>query len=416
MNSAQESSYYHDMTRRGFFAILVDGKQSSHRLSELETVLSAAPTDADVWLGQGEFFSPCRRLTQLARIGLCFSDCETHKSRYSYLTPEQQAQTLLLHCEDTGAPRPSLINYSGRGIHPKWIFDTPIPAQALPRWNAVQRALGEMLKDFAPDRAARDGSRCLRAIGSVNPRSGQRARVVYPENTDGKITTWDFETLCREVLPIDRAVLQAKKQASIRPDAAQTLPRKCNLWQPKQLWWNRLADVRRLIELRGWTEGVPVGSRHNFLFVAACAAAWGAEPANLSAEIAELAREFCPSLPAPEVRAVTSSVLAKAKAGERLKFSSARLIEYLDIQQNEQTHLRAICDPDERKRRKQKRDRENARKHCDRETYEANAAARRRQAQSLRADGHSYAGIAERMGVTINAVDKLLRVRVLPTL
>src|SRR5262249_23164372 len=142
----------------------------------------------------------------------CFADCETYKSDFADLKPEQQAQALLLHCEETGLPRPSLINHSGRGLHVKWLLDSPLPGQALPRWNAVQTAFNKSLTPFDVDRAARDGSRCLRLVGSVNPRSGQVARTVWADERDGSPARWDFDTLATEVLPFTRVEWQAKQK------------------------------------------------------------------------------------------------------------------------------------------------------------------------------------------------------------
>ena len=71
--------------------------------------------------------------------------------------------------------------------------------------------------------------------------------------------------------------------------------------------------------------------------------------------------------------------------------------------------MKTLFDPDERKRRKNEADRLRNRKHCDRETYEQQAHARREQAQALRAQGLTYKQIATYMDTTADAIDKLLR-------
>ena len=283
---AEASQYIGD--GRGFFSVLVAGEQRSYRLRELPQVLDALPADAEAFLSQNSFYQPNRRLVNLSRLGVCFVDCDTIKTAQRNQTPEQRAQAVLLHCEEAGLPRPSLINDSGRGLHCKWPLDNAIPAQALPRWNAVQKELVRALEPFGADKVARDGSRCLRIVGSVNPRNGQTARTVYQDGA-----RWDFDLLAREVLPIPREELQAKRQAK-QEAKGSGVARPCNLWQPRQLWWNRLADVRKLIELRGWTDGVPEGYRTNFLLVATCAVAWGAEPADLPGEVETLAAGVVP--------------------------------------------------------------------------------------------------------------------------
>src|SRR5262249_459931 len=152
----------------------------------------------------------------------------------------------------------------------KWPFEQALPAQALPRWNALQKAIGEKLKPFGVDRAARDGSRCLRLVGSVNPRSGQECRTVWTDERYGDVARWDFETLCREVLPVPREQLQARRKEA-KEQAAVREGWQSNWWNWRELWWYRLADVRKLITLREWQNGVPVGYRNHILLVAACA-------------------------------------------------------------------------------------------------------------------------------------------------
>jgi hypothetical protein len=402
--AACEAMSYHDTARHGYVALLIDSVQRCYRLAELQNALSAVPAVHDVWLSQSEFWRPQRQLIYLACLPVVFVDLETRKSSYSHLAPESQARALLLYCEDRGIPRPSRINFSGRGLHGKWILADALVAAALPRWNAVQSALIDALTDFVPDRGARSGSQCLRVVGTMNPRSGEMCRTVYDSGVK-----WDFEILCNEVLPLTRQELQVRRTANKAKAAKRESV--ANLWSPAELWWNRLEDIRTLIELRGWQHGVPVGCRNNFLFVAATAVAWGAKPQNseLEAEIACLAREFCPLFTPSEVRATTCTVIRAAKAGTTAKFTSARLVEMLEVTIEEQRRLKTLIDDDERKRRRSNYDASRSRGKLDRATYEAKARERREQARALRNTGLSYRSIAEHMGISVDAVDRLLR-------
>ena len=185
-----ESLLYHNAAAQGFVSMMTEGSQQSFPLSELPAVMDGVPLGKDAYLSQAEFRRPNRRMVSLARIGLCFADCDTHKSDYGHLSPDAQARALMLYCDDEGIPKPSLINHSGRGLHAKWLYDAPLPADALPRWNAAQKALGDRFKPFAVDRGARDASRFLRIVGTVNSRNGETARTVWIEETNGKPNRW----------------------------------------------------------------------------------------------------------------------------------------------------------------------------------------------------------------------------------
>lgn len=405
LSASAEAALYHDPNRSGFVALRFDQRQSIYRVGELADVLEKLFLNQNLFLSQGEFYKPTRRLVHLSCCPALFADLETFKvSGLAQLSPEQQAQCVLLFLEEKGIPRPSLINFSGRGLHVKWILDSPVPAFVLPRWNAVQRCLVEALNDFGVDKAARDGSRCLRLVGSRNPRSGEVCRTIYMAEHGGELLRWDFEAICREVLPKSRQECQPKSKkgitASGRPE---------NLWTARQLWWARLTDLRTLIGLRGWTDGVPVGYRNNFLFVACCAVCWGVGTTELEAETVALAHEFCLSLPVSMIRSTCSSAIARARKGDAYRLTNDKIIELLEISEDEQRLLSTIRSRSMKRAARKEYDHQYNGSKTYRETYLLNAEQRRQQAKQLREQGLSYKAIGVQMGCSVNAVDKLLR-------
>ncbi len=196
---AEEARAYHDPARAGFFSILVDvngdKRQSSHRLIEMPTVLELIDKSRDTWLTQAEFIRPNRRVVNLARLGLLFADLDTYRTPWAKgRTPEQLAASVLYHCAQEGIPTPSMLIFSGRGIQAKWLLDGTIPRQALPRWNACQKYLIDRLRPVGADVAAKDASRVLRLVETVNSKSGEICRVVHVENgPDGQPVRYSFE-------------------------------------------------------------------------------------------------------------------------------------------------------------------------------------------------------------------------------
>ena len=138
-----EPFLYHDPNRPGYVSLLtqVSGKKSQNTvwLGKLGDALSSVNIANDTWVSQAEFHKPNRRAVNVWRIQLAFSDLDTYNiEQLRDLSPEHLAGNLLIWCADNGIPEPSLVVFSGRGLQVKWLFEKPIPAQALPRWQAVQ--------------------------------------------------------------------------------------------------------------------------------------------------------------------------------------------------------------------------------------------------------------------------------------
>ena len=83
----------------------------------------------------------------------------TYQTKWGSRTPEEVSLSVRTFLHDEGIPAASLIVSSGRGLYLKWLFETPIPQSALPRWNAVQCELVERLQGFGADPMAKDASR-----------------------------------------------------------------------------------------------------------------------------------------------------------------------------------------------------------------------------------------------------------------
>jgi len=421
-----EVSHYHDAGRRGFFAICQrpDGselRQKSYRLDLLPKVLSRVNPKIDTYMSQCEFTHPNRCKVNLARIPLCFVDLDYYAAgSYMHHRAAQMAGAILQHCEDNGIPEPSVIMHSGRGCYLKWFFTSPIPRAALPRWDALQGEFVRRFSDFGADIHAKDASRILRVENTVNMKSGEVCRVLWP--TQASPVHYDFEMLCREVLPVDRDLIRNPP----KPKVQLTLHQGGNKpglrpLSAIRLNWDRLADLRTLVALRG---PVPVGQRDEFLFLAACFASWVVAPATLRLEVDSLAREFVPSLPFSQVRGYTSSAIRRAELASqgqsiiyngqvrdpRYYFTNAALIDLLKITRDEERVLKTIISKGEAKERDAERKRQYRAAHgaTDRDTYLEGAEQRRIEAILRRAKGESVATIAEALGVTRMTVHRYL--------
>ena len=304
------------------------------------------------FISQSEFSRPDRRKVHLWSLGGCWVDIDLKSNDHDSKTLDYWRGKVLYICEDLGIPEPTVIVWSGHGLHVKWSFDSPIPAAALPRWNAVQRHLHDKMQfvGLPSDPRAIDASRILRIAGTYN--DGVKVQVLHVGPSH------DFETFCEHVLPYtreqvqqfresDRLLQEARKiyaQWDANRRAAASFLRRATAFSPaeyaaweaaEKLHYDRLQALRRIAQARG---GIQPGKRNEWCWIVANSAAYGlGDPRNLYGEVVTLMREIAPSYTAAEARSSASSVYARLKSGKdklyRLKTST--IIERLGISDEE---------------------------------------------------------------------------------
>lgn len=400
-----EPAQYHAAGGWGFFSLLTrpeGGKatQSSHRLDLMPKVISLVNPNVDTWLSQAEFAKPNRRVVNLARIGLLFCDLDTYKEPFSQgKSPEMLAAGLLHYCDQEGIPAPSLIVFSGRGLQAKWLLEGTIPRQALTRWNACQRHLVDKLKPLGADPAAKDASRVLRLVDTVNTKSGQMCHVVHiTSGHDGKPMRYGFEYLCESLLPVARWDIRDHQthQAKLKIIQGGKVKNGLRGFSGRTLAWHRLDDLRKLAEIRG---GVQEGQRMQHLF-------WqlnflmlsGASNSNLMwHEAAEIARQIDTSwgYRTPELSTLYQKACAHEK-GEKVSFNGKEysplytpkndtLINLFGITSDEERQMRTLISEGMAKERHAKREesRRRAAGAMERAKYEANSISKTKPWEAL---------------------------------
>jgi hypothetical protein len=405
--------------------------QQSYRLKDLPRVIEALDPNRDTWISQAEFFRPNRRVVYLLRLNLCFVDLDTYKTPWQGYKPETMASVIRGFCQDEDIPEPSLILYSGRGLQVKWLFERPLPRAALPRWNAIQKQLVTALERFGADPGARDASRLLRLVDTINTRSGERVRVLWVNEREGEVSHYGFDYLAERILPVDRDTL--RKQRDVREEHRQEFQLlqggktgHLRIFSGRQLAWDRLEDLRTLAKLRGWTRsGIPHGYRSkyihwclNFLLLSGAV-----HSSQLFHEAQALVREVCPDFN-KDMRSVLSTLYRKAQAyeaGEKVEFEGRRypplytprnstILDLFDITDKEIKQLKTIVTEEEAEERHRKRERVRRKNSgtMDRVTYLETAEQRRVEARLRRARGESLRQIAEALEVSIDAVKTYL--------
>lgn len=435
-----EAELYHKPQGRGFFSVLWHDeyeqrkRQRAYRVTEMPTVIRLLPRDRDTWISQAEFFQPNRRLVNLTSLALNFVDVDYYHSRHAESSRDVVVFNVLNMLDDKGVPLPSLMLDSGRGLQLKWLLDTAIPRQALPRWNAIQKYLVASLEDFGADARAKDASRVLRLVNTVNTKANKFVNVCWENESNGELVHYGFDELAEYVLPFTRDELAAAKIERVERKARRTQLRVINgglhglqRLGEKQLAWDRLEDLRTLSRLRGWAGGHPAGERDLFIFWATnFAALGGVEPGQLYRESVTLAKEFAPTWSHREAQAAVGTVVRKAHesaSGLKVEFNGQKypplytprnstLMSQFRVTPDEERHLKTIISKDEKRRRDRERDTKRRRERgaVEREAYLAQVAGRRSEAGRMALEGLTQAEIADRLGVAQCTVSGYLKV------
>lgn len=258
----------------GFFSILKRNNsgrfsQRSYTMNKMHSVLGDGSDifqqkDSDFYISQATFCSADRKLMNLKSIQLMYMDIDTYRIElYRGMTPQVMAERFCILCDMEGIPRPSFIVFSGRGLQAKWIFEVPIPRAAHVRWRATTSYFNSMMQQYGADPGARDASRVLRVVGSVNTKSGEICRIVYDNREEsGELVRYDFDYLA-DWLPLTRPY-KGNKSSEEKGKGGQFCPEEYGL---QTLHWAFLEDMRSILAMRG---SIHEGLRQRFLMTMMC--------------------------------------------------------------------------------------------------------------------------------------------------
>lgn len=264
--------------------------QTSYSVSQLTSVLQDLDPLQDCYLSMSEFYGNHRRTCNFAQTMVAFVDFDTHKTPLGQHEPRKQADLLLSFCEKQSIPLPSLIVFSGRGLHAKWLFERYIPDKALPRWQALEKHLvSSFPPEFGADKAVIDPSRVLRIVGTRNTKNGEFCRVLWANGEIANPARYSFDFLCDEVFPLTREELRQKRLQRVQErlegqESKIILPDELKhgnliIHTIQGTWWLRYLDLMLLAEIRT-KAGSLEGCRQKILFWAMNALAQSATVAR----------------------------------------------------------------------------------------------------------------------------------------
>jgi hypothetical protein len=339
------------------------------------------------------------------------------RALYADLDDQTDLYAVLDTLEAHRVPDPSLVVFSGTGMHLYWPLD-PLPPQALPVWQRCQDALIRILKPLGADPAAKDCTRVLRIVGTRNRGVEVRGLVL-----DG--ARWGLHEIADKILG-ERKPERKGQVRDIR--AKRRSPDKAIQGSIYARWHLVYWDLLRISEYHG--HRIPEGYRDKWLFLMGVALSWFTHLRGIEDEILSLGREHT-DLDDLEIRQALEPSLKRAllaaeghkmewqgqQVDPRYRFRRQTLYDWIgDIIPRElRSQMRAIIPDDEALWRKMERDaereetRDRAKEgryatHNTGEGVRASNEHKRATARLMRSTGKSYREIAAELGVSLGIV------------
>lgn len=323
----------------------------------------------DVFFSQNTFYRKARRIETVRQLRSLYVDLDFYIFNY---TPDQILFWLESDFFRSTIPEPNLIIFSGQGIVLIWTIQ-PVPYMALPLWQAIQNYLINKLKPLGGDPKAADAARIFRLAGTVSSKNGNEVYVQYRH---------DYQYTLREIQDGYLPELAPKTAEKPKPGRKKKIIHLFNIYT---LHGARLHDLDKLVTIR---DGNMTGCREITLFLYrywSCCFEQDTEAA-LQHTI-EFNNMFTHPLPKREVvrathsaqkayeaksdKAANETAKAMGYSGAGYRLSNAKLIDWLDITEDEQKHLKTIIGPKEKNRRR-------------REAYKTDPESRRKAAEEYR--------------------------------
>lgn len=339
----------------------------------------------NVYISQNTFYKPQRRIENLKELNAIFIDIDCYNKNYT-----KEAVIYFLENDLYGKiPEASMIIDSGRGLYYILLIE-PVPAKALPLWYAVERYIYNHLKEFGADAKALDPARVLRITGSINSKNNCTVKIIdYTENI---YTLKDIQENYLPELKVNKKINKKGRPKKV-----------VSLFNQYSLYYARINDLSKICELRGYDLK---GYRETLLFLyryfTCC---FTQDEIQALEKSIELNNNFILPLKENEVIKATRSAEIAYKTA-KYKFTNNRLIELLDITEEEQKYLKTIIskkEANEREKIAKKKARRNEEGLTKREEQKNKTTEL---VQKCKNDGLSQSKTAKKLAIGIATVKR----------
>ena len=391
----------------GFTHIVQASKGTMKRLeaiSPIEINSEEYKNKKDIYYTPNTFNSPIKRereyLWQLHRF---YIDID-HKAGTEPIDPFEVVGAVEQLVEEKKIPQPTEYINSGIGIHIYWdIKDCHI--MLLDLWEKIEnylfniiKGLEKNIKNISVDTRVKDPTRLLRLPGTINSKNNSKCYSML-KNESNKYNIFDLK----------KAYIKPKKQYKQNKGKISYLPTK-NLYT---LNMSRIEDFKRIVSLRN---GEVVGYRNTLIMLYSYHYRLINEVT--AEELIKVTKEFNKSFKEPykakELISVCRSVNRTVKHFQEdnnkgYKFTNRYIINALDLEEREQRELVTIISTRVKYDRKNKKRNEARRNEKGLTSRQQGKKDRINSILELKQQGYNQSKIAEKLGITRQAVSKLLK-------
>ena len=391
----------------GFTHIVQASKGTMKRLeaiSPIEINSEEYKNKKDIYYTPNTFNSPIRRereyLWQLHRF---YIDID-HKTGTEPIDQFEVVGAVEQLVGEKKIPQPTEYINSGRGIHIYWDINN-CHIMLLDLWEKIEnylfniiKELERSIKNISVDSRVKDPTRLLRLPGSINSKSNSKCYSMLKNN--GNIYN---------IFDLKKAYIKVNKQYKNNKSKITYLPTK-NLYT---LNMSRIEDFKHIVSLRN---GDIKGYRNTLIMLYS----YHYRLVNeiTVEELIKVTKEFNKSFKEPykakELISVCRSVNRTVKHFQEdnnkgYKFTNKYIINALDLEEQEQRELLTIISTRVKYDRKNKKRNEARRNEEGLTSRQQGKKDRINSILELKQQGYNQSKIAEKLGITRQAVSKLLK-------
>ena len=391
----------------GFTHIVQASKGTMKRLeaiSPIEINSEEYKNKKDIYYTPNTFNSPIRRereyLWQLHRF---YIDID-HKTGTEPIDQFEVVGAVEQLVGEKKIPQPTEYINSGRGIHIYWDINN-CHIMLLDLWEKIEnylfniiKELERSIKNISVDSRVKDPTRLLRLPGSINSKSNSKCYSMLKNN--GNIYN---------IFDLKKAYIKVNKQYKNNKSKITYLPTK-NLYT---LNMSRIEDFKHIVSLRN---GDIKGYRNTLIMLYS----YHYRLVNeiTVEELIKVTKEFNKSFKEPykakELISVCRSVNRTVKHFQEdnnkgYKFTNKYIINALDLEEQEQRELLTIISTRVKYDRNNKKRNEARRNEEGLTSRQQGKKDRINSILELKQQGYNQSKIAEKLGITRQAVSKLLK-------